>query len=265
MAKKESNLPAPVENKALATANALGIVVSEEAPDFIETGTKGTEHITKDDVQMPRLAVAQKMHKEVDPSEDKYIDGLKVGDFFNTVTKEIYGPGPLYFMILRADPPRYIEFKPLSEGGGVVDFNVPPDDPRTKWNGQKKPVATKYYDYVVMLLREPAEKGGEVRLEEVAISLKSTAIKAAKHLNTLFKTRKKKGQPVPIYSGVYSVLSVDDENPKGKFKNFQFDNAGWPGDNTLALIAADKSANWANKEIKVDREQTEEGEDDPEM
>lgn len=186
-------------------------------PDFLPAGdVTGTEHIGKEDIQMPRLVLAQKMSPEVDDSDAKRIEGLKPGDIFNGLTKEILGRGPMPFYIIRADRPRFVEFIPREEGGGVADPNVPADDPRTQFgpNGEK-PVATKFYDFIIML-----EKTGEL----VALSFKSTGLKVAKQLNALVKLRN-----APIYAGRYNLISVDTQNSKGKFAIFHVANAGWAG------------------------------------
>lgn len=221
-------------------------------PDFLPTGATGTEHITNADMQIPRILLAQKMSPEVDDAEPvKRIEGLKVGDMFNGLTHEIYGRGPLDFVILRADPPRFVEFIPRAEGGGIKDPNVPAHDPRTQFgkNGEK-PAATKFYDYIVLLMplgTDPAER-------MVALSFKSTGLKIAKQLNALIKLRN-----APIFSGVYRLSSADTQNSKGKFAIYQVTNAGWVRDKNLADSLEHLSNAIRDKEIAIDREP---GEDD---
>lgn len=231
----------------------------EEMPDFIDAGdVSGKENISKDDMQMPRLALAQKMSHEVDKDDDKYIEGLEVGDFFNSVTGEIFGPGPLKFVVLRTDRPRYVEFIPLKEGGGIRDFNVPANDPRTKWDGDKKPIATKFYDFIIMFVPDNFQVDMNLPPKIIALSFKSTGIKTAKKLNTLLKER-----PGPLYAGVYKIWSGDDENQHGKFKIYKVDNAGWPSKDEFgqqflkfAQLCAD---GLKDKDVNIHRDQTEGG------
>jgi hypothetical protein len=194
---------------------ATETAIATARPDFVEHQREGTEHITRDDMQMPRIGIAQLMSPEIDSSNDeKFIDGLRFGNMFNSVTKVIYGDGPMQFAIVQALPPRFVEFIPKEQGGGVKDPNVPHDDPRTQWgaNGEK-PVATKFYDFVVMLL--PSR-------ELVALSFKSTGIKVAKQLNALISLR-----DAPLYAGVYSITTTGVQGPKGKYAVPVIKNAGF--------------------------------------
>lgn len=205
----------------LATTGVTDMV----RPDFVTGAATGTEHIGREDMQIPRILLAQKMSPEVDTSDPKNIDGLKIGDLFNGLTHEIYGRGPIDFVILRGDKPRYVEFIPREEGGGVKDPNVPADDPRTQFgpNGEK-PAATKFYDFVVLLM----PLGNDPMTRMVALSFKSTGIKIAKQLNALIKLRN-----APIHSGVYRLTSVDTQNSLGKFAIMNVANAGWVTDKAL--------------------------------
>ena len=109
-------------------------------------------------------------------------------------------------------------------------MDVPFGDPRTKFRKDPNtgksipPVATMFYDYVVLLLPN---------LEPVALSLKSTGLKAAKTLNGLIKLRN-----APLYAGRYTMTVGKETNPKGTYGVFSFDNSdamdaqasapGWP-------------------------------------
>ena len=173
----------------------------------------GTEHLTADDMHMPRLVLAQAMSPQVNKSNPEHVDGLGVGDLFNSVSGMVYGPGPLTFSILVAHPPRAKEFSPLSEGGGVLDPNVPLTDPRLQFgpNGEH-PQATKFYDYVIFLHESQ---------EIIAMSLARSAIKAAKSLNGLIMMR-----GTGIFTGAYTVNSVQATSKEGTYMTWKFRNAG---------------------------------------
>ncbi|KKM78483.1 hypothetical protein LCGC14_1359440, partial [marine sediment metagenome] len=80
-------------------------------PDFIEVGTAGTEDITADDLKLPRLAIAQGLSPQMLPDDSAHIEGLKLFELFNDLTDEIYGKGPLTFIVGRRQVKR-IEFDP---------------------------------------------------------------------------------------------------------------------------------------------------------
>ena len=172
----------------------------------------GTEHITSDDVMMPRLGLAQAISNEVNKQDADFIDGLGVGDFWNTASGKVYGPGPLTFSVLIAHPPRAIEFAPLSDGGGVVDPNVPLTDPRMAFGEDgSPPQATKFYDFVLWL---------HDHNEMIAMSLARSAIKAAKSLNGLIRMR-----GTAIYTGRYTVNSVQKTSSQGSYQSWRFRNS----------------------------------------
>jgi hypothetical protein len=192
-----------------------------QRPDFLQAGdTRGTDHIGRDDLAMPRLALAQQMSPEVQKGDPKHIPGLEVGNLFNTLTKQIYGEGPLDFTIVRADRPRWVEFIPREEGGGIKDINVPANDPRTLFRTDPvtgksmPPVATQFYDYVAMLL--PSR-------EIIAISFKGTGIKVAKQLNALMKLRN-----APSFAGRYTLRTWMERNAKGTYAVYRVENSSTP-------------------------------------
>lgn len=212
-------------------------------PDFIATGDRsGTEHLTSEDIQMPRMGLAQQMSPEMVDGDPKFIDGLKIGNMFNSLTQTVYGNGPMDFCVVQALPPRWVEFIPREQGGGVADPNVPPGDPRTEFrtDAQGKrvpPIATKFYDFIIMLL--PSR-------ELIALSLKSTGLKVARQLNGLIAARN-----APIFAGKYALSTTMTQNPKGRFAIFQVKNAGWLPDKTIYEYAETLFKSFAGKRDKI--------------
>lgn len=193
-----------------------------ERPSFLPDHDKrGTEHLTKDDLQLPRLSLAQQMSPQLIPGDPAQIQGLTLGDMFNNLTGEIYGKGPMEIIVVRADKPRGIEFYGEGSGlKGVKDFNVPLNDARMQFgpNGEK-PVATKFYDYVVVLLDET----GEFMMDRmVALSLKGSGLKVARQLNALMKLRN-----AASFSTRYRIETAVERNTKGTFAVLKIRTAGW--------------------------------------
>jgi hypothetical protein len=234
MAKKEE----PVVNVSLTPVTPAGALAVAERPAFLpQNDHRGTEHLTKDDIQMPRLALAQQMSPQLDEGNPKFIEGLKQGDMFNSVTSEIIGKGPITFTVVRCDPPRYMEFNPRDQGGGVKDPNVPANDPR---NGEL-PVAVKFYDFIIARTDRPG-------FELIALSLKSTGLKVARQLNALMKLRNQAS-----FAGNYTLGVAKEENAKGKFYNFTVKNAGWL-DEAAYHIAEQAFESLKDREVVIDRE-----------
>jgi hypothetical protein len=215
-------------------------------PSFMTGTGAGKDHLTKEDLLIPRLALGQGLTPQV--AEQK--EGFAVGVLFNSVTEKLYGKGPIQFCILRADKPRFIQFRPREEGGGVVDMNVPANDPRTQFgaNGEK-PVATKFYDFLVMVL--PLEDSNNPMDNVMALSFKSTGLKVAKRLNSLLSMREG-----DLYEAVYTVSTGIEKNQKGIYAVYKVENAGWIGDEPTYLAAKKLFALLADKEVAVHRDET---------
>lgn len=193
------------------------------APDYITKGDRrGIEDIGKADMLMPRLALAQALSPEVTEGDPNRIEGLKVGDLFNSLNGTIYGGRqPVFFQLVRKDKPRAMEFRPIDEGGGVIDPDVPLNDPRLKWgeDGQK-PQATLFRDYLALIL--PTN-------ELIALSFKSSGIKVAKALNGKVAIRNR-----PIFAGIYAIWTDIELKPK-PHQVFKVDNAGWASPEQLKI------------------------------
>lgn len=234
-------------------------------PSFIEEGDMaGTEDITREDVRLPRLAIAQGLSPQVTPGDAQFIDGLQLFDMFNDLSGEIYGKGPLTFIPVRRDV-RRIEFIPRSEGGGIVDMDVPAGDPRLKWtvdNGVKRPpAATTFIEFVILLLRPNKAP------EPIVLSIKGTNKhnrRASDQLTTFIKLRN-----LPIYAGLYRVDTlVPAKNDKGTFGVPRVKNAGNIPDNPVGRALYEFSKKFHDslegKTIVVQRETPAEEDFDPE-
>lgn len=207
---------------ALETVSPFKIGDLAPAPDYIQKDRRGLENMSKDDILMPRLALAQALSPQVTEGDPKRIEGLKAGDLFNSLKGTRYGGRePIFVQIIRKDRPRAMEFRPVDQGGGVIDPDVPMGDPRLEWGETgEKPVATLFRDYLALILPQR---------EIIALSFKSSGIKVAKALNGLIAMRGNR----PIFSGVYAIWTSIEQKPK-PHQVFLVDNAGWASPENLA-------------------------------
>ncbi len=196
------------------TAQNTGLAA---VPDYLKDDQReGLEDITRKDMTIPRLALAQALSPQVTEGDPNMIPGLKSGDLFNPVTKQNYGQ-KVEFQIVHKDRPRAMLFRSIDDGGGVVDPDVPMSSDLLKWgnSGDKKadkPRATLFMDFVAVLLPQR---------ELIALSFKSSGIKTAKALNGLIAFRNKS-----IYAGKYVMTTGTQLTPK-PHKVYVVDNADW--------------------------------------
>jgi len=245
-------------NAAPAESTEVGPVdMSMARPDWLPKDSYiGTEGIGKEDARLPRIALAQKGTPEADPDDPRYIEGIIPGTFFNSLTKDVLAnkTTPILFTIIRQDKPRWIEFIPMLEGGGVRDFDVKIGDPRTKFTkGQDgksvPPLATKFYEWVVVI-----KFGGT--MIPVGLSMKGMSLKTALDLNGLILNRR-----ADLFAGVYELNRAPEKNAKGSYFIYTVKNAGWV---SRDLYATFKSLyeTFKDKEVSIDREQMGEEPDD---
>lgn len=222
-----------------------------DRPEGSDEGTLGNEGIGRQDILMPRLGLAQKMSPEIDSTSPRCIPGLTFTQLFHSLSRQIL-PQPLHFVILRRDDPRWIEFNPLDEGGGIKDMDVQRGDPRTKFGRDgEKPIATEFHDFIVLMLTglDPANPLDSI----VALSLKSSAIKAAKHLNFLVSLR----GPKLICKGVYELTTghETDKKTQGVYATYKFRNAGWlKPDSAIEQLAIELFGAWKDRKVEFERE-----------
>ena len=231
-----------------AVAKREEVMDLEEVPEFMKGDEGlGTENIGRDDVLMPRLNLAQGLSPELIEGDPKYIEGLKNGDAFNSLTGHIYGKGAIEVIIIRADKPRAMEFDP-TQRGVIKDFDVPLDDPRMEFTTdkegkRKRPIATKFYEYVAIIL--PTR-------EVVALSFKGAAIKlTAKRLNGLIKA---KSGRIPLFGVRYKLFPTLEQGPKGTYSVFRVENAGPVKDQELYQFAKFSFDSIKNATVKIERE-----------
>ena len=219
-----------------AVAKTKGVEVSTEVVvDMFEDGAEGAV-FSSDDLLIPRLQLAQKMSPELDENDAKYIDGIKAGNFFNSVSREIYTEIDVIPCHSRTS---YTEWVPRDQGGGRVaehDADSPDvksaethvsDDGKRKdimQNGNELVIADEFYSFIV-------KEDGDY--EPVLISMKSSQRKVAKRWRTLISMNKVRNpktnqlQSVAIYSTLWKLTSVIETNKNNeKYSNFSVQKIG---------------------------------------
>lgn len=241
----------------------------ERPADADPNDLAGTEGIEAKDIRLPRLAIAQGLSPQMLPNEPTYIKGLTIGDMFNDVTGQIYGPGPMIVVPIIRRVVR-IEFDP-NDKKVPLDMNVPAGDKRLEWTastpGGKKdtpPRATEFFEFVSLLIQKDRAP------ETILVSIKATnkdMRKAAKDWTTFIAMRN-----AAIYRGLYALQTkfISGTNKKGESVNYgvlTVRNAGWiPTDKPagLALLEYARQKYEQLKDKNIDAQKGREGGvDDP--
>lgn len=234
------------ETTALEKPTSMAV---ETVPDYIQGSlTAGKEDIRTEDLIIPRLAVAQALSPQVIEGEEAFIEGLRPGELFNTLTSDSYGRGPVKVIIVKRNKPIFHLIEGEGKDRAITERNLDPQDPRCQWDGDTPPLATEFREFFAV----HAETG-----EPLGLSFKSTSIKAAKELDTFITLAKN----VPLWGRVYAVTTLQRKNDKGVFFVFKVRPAGYPTEDAFKVAASTAEA-WQNQSVKVDDKESAAAEDD---
>ena len=210
---------------AVAVRGPQSVAQSTFAPmeGFDKNDVRGKEDVRAEELALPFLSIAQKTSAAVDKSEDAYIEGLEFFDMYNSATHDVYGRGPLHFLVVRGPMRRAY----IPDANGRMGEDIPWDDPRCEWpegdakknwvgKGKPKPEGVRVLDYICLLLTENG-------IEPVTISFKSKSFKAGNLLQTFIGMVQG-----PVFTARFALRSNETSNDSGKFGVFAVLPAGKP-------------------------------------
>jgi len=201
--------------------------MAKKTMDFIneaENTMEGFEDVNSQTMAIPFIKLAQDLTPQVKKTKPEYIEGLDVGQFFNSVTGDIYGS--TFDVIIVKFERIYIEWLP--DRGGFVGYHSPEvaesmaqDHTFGKWKTADGNDLVEYYAYYVLI-------SGREEEGPLIMSLTSTAIKTAKMLNRMMTTHmmdmgdgKPRMRAKPYYL-VYTVEAVAMSKGPNDFYGYKF-------------------------------------------
>lgn len=248
MAQKNTSTAAAASSESTAVANPA---TSNALPAYLQGRASGKENIDQSDMLIPRVALMQSTHPEVEEQK------VQAGRFWHTVLEEDLGP-ELDDLVIVHHSKRYTLWKPRHEGGGILarasdgrhwdpqyrgmTFEIQPDKnrPRHKvtwaiskdgrvskdeglgaWgtsdptNEDSQPAAT--LTHVLVCVRAKA-----MHMGPFVILLQRTSEKVAKGLLTKVNL-----DPAPIYAQIYKMGVKTDSGPSGDYKQYTFVKNGY--------------------------------------
>lgn len=211
------------------TLAAIGMTEDELAAAH---GIIGMENARPEDFQIPRLQIAQALSPQLARNKPEYIPGLMVGQFFNTVTNQIYGDSvvviPIKYSVSRLrflntqidcrsndgvqGPRSPIVVDPVTkkQSGGCAQCQF------SKWGTGKDGKGTDCKEYRNWLLLDTNDG------LPMSISFKSSSLIVAKNWGTQIASRKIKlsnGAVVqaPAYMTMFEIRSAEKQSALGTF------------------------------------------------
>ena len=196
---------------------------SEERPDFIGAGGRGSEGVTTDDMSLPRLSIIQDLSPQRKKSEDAYIDGAEEGMLFNTASNTLFPDGnvtviPCFF---RAE---HVVWKDRTKGGGFggafKDESAAQDWIDNQEDADDYAISYTHQHFCIMVYPDHTEE--TPHLEDVVISMSRSQLKPSRKWNTQVQQ-----SPGDRFSRAYRLSVVSDRSPKGDFYNWSVKQLGY--------------------------------------
>lgn len=220
-------------------------------PAFLkrEGEKRGADNIQNSDIKPPALRLAQAMSPEVKRSEPEYIDGLREGDLFNSITQQIYGDTPVHFLVINYLGHRNVQFDP-NDRKVVIDGDVPDNDPRCSFTTKvvdgkvvkQKPVATTFKDFLILLLPEGQDP------QVMTLTLKSTQLKKATRLLSTLQFSK-----LDTFAHLVRATPVPERKGGNSWYGWRLDVVGYPTEEQF-LEAERQFKSFEGKNVALDTE-----------
>ena len=222
------------ETKAVAKAAKLDLAVL--AGDSKEASGFGNLDMSRD-VMIPYINILQTTSPQLNPSKAEYVEGAKVGQFYNTVSQEVSASLKVIPVLYQL---KYVEWKPRETGGGLVEMHDADSGILGKTNRDKMTfkdvlpsgnyIATTAYHYVMV-------QGTDGNWSQAVISMTSTQLKKSRRWNSLMLTQKVEGPSgsftPPTYAIIYKLSTVSESNDRGSWFGYQVEKVGMVEDASI--------------------------------
>lgn len=204
----------PEQTTAVAARPTTAIANAKDGvPDYIrQSQGRGSEHVEMQDLVIPRIELVQALSYCLEEGGADYIEGAKPGMFYNSVTRELYGPTvvvcPVFFK------KQYLCWKDRKKGGGFGGaFDTPQeanDRIAQEQTDQDAWAAVDTHQQIVLVVNPDTHE-----TSEAVLSCARTKQKVSRQWNSLIRVN-----GFDRFSRIYELFGVDDENNAGeKFKN----------------------------------------------
>lgn len=204
---------AKTETTAVVERQTTAVATSQDVPDYIrQSQGRGSENVEMQDLVIPRIELVQALSHCLEEGGAEYIEGAKPGMFYNSVTRELYGPQvtvcPVFFK------KQYLCWKDRKKGGGFGGAYDAMQEANERiaqeTEDQDAWEAVETHQQIVLVVNPETHE-----TSEAVLSCARTKQKVSRQWNSLIRVN-----GFDRFSRIYELFGVDDENNNGdKFKN----------------------------------------------
>lgn len=180
---------------------------STQLPAFLNKAAapRGSEHVTQEDLVIPRLELVQSLSPCRKKTDQMYIEGAEEGMMFNSVTRELYGPEVKVVPV--AFRKEYLLWKDRKAGGGfkgAFPTVAAAEHARSMLEDGDKVEVSDTAQHFCLLLHPDG------RVEEIVMSLAKSKLKTSRLWNSLIRIAE-----TDSFAKWYRVQGVTQTNANG--------------------------------------------------
>lgn len=203
-------------------------VSTELLDDIFEHAGEGAS-FDSSEMMIPFVRLAQALSPQLNKKKPEFIEGLSVGDAFNSVTGDRWDGETGITVVVCFQCTKYLEFIPREQGGGFRG-EIDPRDPilqRTVRDSVTNREILPHGNECVKTDQNFCLLLGEDGMyQPVVIDMKSTQLKVSRRWKTQIAMRKLKNPKTglmvtpPVYATTWQLHAVEETNEKGDFYNW---------------------------------------------
>ena len=207
----------------------------------------GLEAMEGQDFFIPQMLVAQALSPQVNRKDEAYIEGLQVGDIFNSMDGEILAQTeePLQIQIIKATKSRKLIAKKTREvlcfsANGVDGGRISKSCATcAKATMMEEDGCTKFINYLVRLPEHPG-------IGCLMLQMKRGSMRIAKQINSQLRLWRH-----PAFTMLWEFSTYEDTSNKlGSFANWRVRSLGAASEEQCA-IGLELAEAFANKDVKI--------------
>lgn len=190
--------------------------IATARPDFLGESRVGSENVSYQDLEIPRIGIIQDLSPQRKKSDTAYIPGAEEGMMFNTVTGELYRGAllviPVYY---RKEWILWVDRKAGGGFRGAFDSLAEADAFKRTLDEPAEAIETAQNFCLFS-----ADDGKT--WSEAVLSMSKSGLSVARKWNSMIQLKQS-----DRFGQVYKVAPIQKTNPKGNYFIFGVTWAGW--------------------------------------